>query len=133
MVLQSLALLCCLVRSVGAFSAENSNDIVNASRKSMAEYYDDDVMAAADGHDQALEWEYTRHWKKTSNQLRLVMPRSIAVSFTVKGWLASGIKVDSLLIDVKNSRGLGDGVKPYKGVKYLTVSKKGVERRIQGN
>jgi hypothetical protein len=58
------------------------------------------------------------------------MPRSISVSFSVKGWLASGIKVESLLIDTKRSKGLGDGVKPYKGVKYLTVSRQGVERRI---
>ena len=115
---------------VGAFSAENSNDIVNASRKSMAEYYDDDVMAAADGHDQALNGS-TQGIGRKPQPAKVVMPRSIAVSFTVKGWLASGIKVDSLLIDVKKSRGLGDGVKPYKGVKYLTVSKKGIERRIQ--
>ena len=115
---------------VGAFSADNSNDIVNASRRSMAEYYDDDVMAAADGHDQALDGS-TQGIGRKPQPAKAVMPRSIAVSFTVKGWLASGIKVDSLLIDVKKSRGLGDGVKPYKGVKYLTISKKGVERRIQ--
>ena len=58
-----------------------------------------------------------------------LMPRSAAVSFSVKGWLASGIKVDSLNIDVRKSRGLGEGVKPVKGAKYLTVSKKGVETR----
>lgn len=58
-----------------------------------------------------------------------LMPSSAAVSFSVKGWLASGIRVDGLIIDVRKSRGLGEGVKPYKGVKYLTVSKKGVETR----
>lgn len=58
-----------------------------------------------------------------------LMPSSATVSFSVKGWLASGIKVDGLVIDTKKSRGLGEGVKPYKGVKYLTVSKKGVETR----
>lgn len=58
-----------------------------------------------------------------------LMPSSASVSFTVKGWLASGIKVDGLVIDLRKSRGLGEGVKPYKGVKYLTVSRRGVETR----
>lgn len=58
-----------------------------------------------------------------------LMPASATVSFSVKGWLASGIKVDGLVIDVRRSRGLGEGVKPYKGVKYLTVSRRGLEVR----
>ena len=58
-----------------------------------------------------------------------LMPTSASVSFSVKGWLASGVKVNSLMIDVRRSKGLGEGVKPYKGVKYLTVSRKGVETR----
>jgi hypothetical protein len=58
-----------------------------------------------------------------------LMPSAATVSFSVKGWLASGIKVESLTIDTRRSRGLGEGVKPYKGVKYLTVSRKGVEVR----
>lgn len=58
-----------------------------------------------------------------------LMPSSASVSFSVKGWLASGIKVDGLVVDVRKSRGLGEGVKPYKGVKYLTVSRKGIETR----
>ena len=62
-------------------------------------------------------------------QNKILMPSSASVSFTVKGWLASGLKVDSIMIDTRNSRGLGEGVKPYKGVKYLTVSKGGVEIR----
>ena len=66
---------------------------------------------------------------KKVEQNAALMPRSATVSFSVKGWLASGIKVESLSIDSRKSRGLGDGVKPYKGVKYLTVSRKGVEIR----
>lgn len=58
-----------------------------------------------------------------------LMPSSASVSFSVKGWLASGIKVDGLIVDTRKSRGLGEGVKPYKGVKYLTVSRKGIETR----
>ena len=58
-----------------------------------------------------------------------LMPSSANISFKVKGWLASGIKVDSLAINTKASRGLGAGVTPYKGVKYLTASRNGVEIR----
>lgn len=60
---------------------------------------------------------------------RDLMPSSATLSFSIKGWLASGLKVESLLLDNKKSRGLGAEVKPYKGVKYLTVSRKGVELR----
>lgn len=62
-------------------------------------------------------------------QNKILMPSSASVSFAVKGWLASGLKVESIMIDARKSRGLGEGVKPYKGVKYLTVSKGGVEIR----
>lgn len=62
-------------------------------------------------------------------QNKILMPSSAMVSFSVKGWLASGIKVESLTIDTRKSRGLGEGVKPYKGVKYLTVSDSGIEVR----
>ena len=58
-----------------------------------------------------------------------LMPSSACVSFSVKGWLASGVKVDTLIIDMRKSRGIGEGVKPYKGVKYVTISKRGVETR----
>ncbi|KAF2493199.1 clathrin adaptor, mu subunit [Lophium mytilinum] len=60
---------------------------------------------------------------------KVLMPSSATVSFSVKGWLASGIRVETLMVDVKRSKGLGAGVTPYKGVKYLTVSKRGVEAR----
>lgn len=58
-----------------------------------------------------------------------LMPTSATVSFSVRGWLPSGIRVESLNIDPRRSRGLGEGVRPYKGVKYLCVSRRGVERR----
>ena len=67
--------------------------------------------------------------KKGASKKHL-MPRTISTSFTVKGWLPSGIKVEALNVDTKRSKGLGDGVKPYKGVKYMTVSRRGVERRV---
>lgn len=74
------------------------------------------------------EKEEHRDLRKVQQNASL-MPSSASVSFSVKGWLASGIKVDGLIVDVRKSRGLGEGVKPYKGVKYLTVSRKGVETR----
>ena len=62
-------------------------------------------------------------------QNKILMPSSASASFSVRGWLASGIKVESLIVDSRKSRGLGENVKPYKGVKYLTVSRNGVELR----
>lgn len=62
-------------------------------------------------------------------QNKILMPSSASVSFSVKGWVPSGVKIESIVIDPKRSRGLGEGVKPYKGVKYLTISKGGVEIR----
>ncbi|KAJ9654812.1 hypothetical protein H2201_008937, partial [Coniosporium apollinis] len=59
----------------------------------------------------------------------LLMPSEATLSFRVKGWLASGIKVERLSVDTKASRGLGAGVQPYKGVKYLSVSDEGIEVR----
>ena len=67
--------------------------------------------------------------ERRAAQNKILMPSSASVSFAVKGWLASGIKVESILLDPRKSRGLGENVKPYKGVKYLTVSKGGVEIR----
>ena len=67
--------------------------------------------------------------RRRTQQNAPLMPSSASVSFSVKGWLASGIRVDGLVLDARKSRGLGEGVRPYKGVKYLTVSRKGVETR----
>ncbi|KAL2017847.1 hypothetical protein VTK56DRAFT_1592 [Thermocarpiscus australiensis] len=67
--------------------------------------------------------------ERRAAQNKILMPSSASASFAVKGWLASGIKVESILVDPRKSRGLGENVKPYKGVKYLTVSKGGVEIR----
>lgn len=104
---------------------------------SMAGYYEDDVIADQTVEVQAQVKSTTggsgsNGFKKpAAHASRSLMPRSVAVSFNVKGWLPSGIKVDALLVEVKKSKGLGDGVRPYKGVKYLTVSRRGVERRIE--
>ncbi|KAI5956720.1 hypothetical protein KGF54_000337 [Candida jiufengensis] len=47
-------------------------------------------------------------------------PLYIKLNFTYKGLVPSGNKVESLKIT--NAKGLGDNVKPYKGVKYITNS-----------
>ncbi|KAF2249232.1 hypothetical protein BU26DRAFT_427019 [Trematosphaeria pertusa] len=62
-------------------------------------------------------------------QNKVLMPSCATVSFSVKGWLPSGIKVESLTVDQKRSKGLGAGITPYKGVKYVCVSRNGVESR----
>ncbi|KAK0701493.1 Adaptor complexes medium subunit family-domain-containing protein [Apiosordaria backusii] len=67
--------------------------------------------------------------EKRQAQNKILMPSSALVSFAVKGWLPSGIKVESIIIDPRKSRGMVEHMKPYKGVKYLTVSKGGVEIR----
>jgi hypothetical protein len=66
---------------------------------------------------------------RRSAQNKMLMPSSASVSFSAKGWLPSGIRVESIVIDPRRSRGLSEAVKPYKGVKYLTISKGGVEIR----
>ncbi|KAK8052770.1 hypothetical protein PG996_012071 [Apiospora saccharicola] len=48
-------------------------------------------------------------------QNKILMPSSASISFSVKGWIPSGIKIEGIQVDTKRSRGLGEGVKPYKG------------------
>ncbi|EGS20013.1 complex subunit mu-like protein [Thermochaetoides thermophila DSM 1495] len=67
--------------------------------------------------------------QKQQQQNKILMPTSASLSFSVRGWLASGLRVESIVLDTRKSRGIGEGVKPYKGVKYLTLSKEGVEVR----
>lgn len=99
--------------------------------RTTAGYYNDDAVNASDSQTYTNGTKLARKGKlNKTDMVKKVTPRSIAVSFQVKGWLPSGIKVDSLMVDTKKSKGLGEGVKPYKGVKYLTMSRKGVERRL---
>lgn len=53
-------------------------------------------------------------------QQRPLTPLFYNVSFTYKGGLASGLKVDNL--KVISSKGMGESVKPYKGVRYITTT-----------
>lgn len=118
----------------GPFSTANAiEDELQASDigklNSMAGYYEDDAVANVTEHESTSNGSNAS--TKRAQASKALMPRSILVSFNVKGWLPSGIKVESLVVDVKKSKGLGDGVRPYKGVKYMTVSRQGVERRVE--
>lgn len=118
----------------GPFSTTVGGHSMDGNKtKTLSEYYDDESLGISDGYTSATTQANdasNNSGAKKSQASKALMPRSIAVSFNVKGWLPSGIRVESLMVDVKKSRGLGDGVKPYKGVKYLTVSRRGVERRV---
>lgn len=94
-------------------------------------YYEEDSAAAVEDElDMSNGVEAASKNGKGLQASKALMPKSAAISFSVKGWLPSGIKVDSLIVDLKKSKGLGEGVKPFKGVKYMTVSRQGIERRI---
>lgn len=123
---------------IGLFSDEDDDEATNGFRfdASSGEYNEfetyqgsasESTKATSSIRDSRQQQEQ-RDVKKVE-QNKALMPRSASVSFSVKGWLASGIRVDGLVVDKAKSRGLGEGVKPYKGVKYLTVSRKGVETR----
>ncbi|RMD41011.1 hypothetical protein DV735_g4114, partial [Chaetothyriales sp. CBS 134920] len=88
------------------------------------------VVMGMPGHEGAADDTITNNVAGTVAAGDVDKRALISVSFAVKGWLASGIRVDSLMVDTKKSRGLGEGVRPYKGVKYLSVSRQGVERRV---
>jgi AP-3 complex subunit mu len=98
--------------------------------------YNDDQMSSYQVVSEASNNNSTRERSgdkdvnaKRAKLNKVLMPSCATVSFSVKGWLPSGIKVESLNVDQKKSRGLGGGVTPYKGVKYLCVSRQGVESR----
>ena len=114
---------------------EDASEGFNDSQTSLmtATYdYNDDASAtyqhasAASQPNRSSNSEVDMKRKKAN---KILMPSAATLSFSVKGWLPSGIKVESLNVDAKKSRGLGGGVTPYKGVKYLCVSRKGVECR----
>lgn len=88
--------------------------------------YKEDEPRDVNGGEAAARTKEKEKNKKISKKMQMAMPRCALVSFSVKGWLASGVKVESLKI--VGGKGLGEGVKPYKGVKYLTKAA-GVEVR----
>lgn len=117
---------------VGANEEDESVGYDDAVSLSTATYnYDDDAPSSyqAAPTTTAPQRNDGQADEKRRKANKILMPSAATVSFSVKGWLPSGIKVESLNVDQKKSRGLGGGVTPYKGVKYLCVSRKGVECR----
>lgn len=114
---------------VGQPTGEDEDNPMTSSDYNFDEPYQaEPAVAKLDKAAGQQELDEDRDAKKMA-QNKILMPSSASVSFTVKGWLSSGIKIESILLNTRKSRGLGEGVKPYKGVKYLTVSKGGVELR----
>lgn len=112
--------------------AEEASGVLNgATTASTYDYTDDEpYQSGRSSSPAAAAQSATREGGKAQHdKFKELMPTSAALSFSVKGWLPSGLKVESLLVDAKKSRGLGPEVKPYKGVKYLAVSREGVEVR----
>jgi AP-3 complex subunit mu len=129
------AVLRCTVQGPPAEEDEEedeSNGIMNGMTTSTYDY-DDNATTSYQTHSAANRTRSNGAAATSSrgkaDKNRELMPTAAMLSFSVKGWLASGLKVESLLVDSKKSKGLGPEVKPYKGVKYLTVSKDGVEVR----
>lgn len=126
-------------------ASEDGNDEAEAadgasapfSRGNAYEYtFDDEERTSSyqslqEGQDETREREKRQEERdaRRAKNNKVFMPSCATVSFSVKGWLPSGIKVDSLSVDAKRSTGLGAGVQPYKGVKYVGVSRRGVECR----
>lgn len=108
--------------------ADVSSGVINGMSATTYDYDEDTGGAYQSAEDKPSRTESSPKERNVKRNQDL-MPTSVTLSFGVKGWLASGLKVESLLIDTKKSRGLGPEVKPYKGVKYLTVSRQGVELR----
>ncbi|KAL8879166.1 MAG: hypothetical protein Q9198_003173 [Flavoplaca austrocitrina] len=120
---------------VGPVDDEDTDGLVNGFHSgSTYGAYDEQQDAYQASAQEPIKIPKTRDKQDAQDQKKVqlnapLMPSSASLSFSVKGWLASGIKVDGLMLDNRKSRGLGEGVKPYKGVKYLTVSRNGIETR----
>ncbi|GAB7351620.1 hypothetical protein MBLNU459_g2234t2 [Dothideomycetes sp. NU459] len=115
---------------------DNALGVTNGLKADTYDYEDENVggayqsaSAAAAKGASAEERDGGARDARRARQNAMLMPSSATLGFSVKGWLASGLRVDSLTIDTKRSKGLGEGVRPYKGVKYLTVSRGGIEVR----
>ncbi|KAK4504203.1 hypothetical protein PRZ48_005119 [Zasmidium cellare] len=122
------AVLRCTVQ--GILSDEDADMGVTNGMTATTYDYDDDAPGTYQSEKTASSTVATNGTSsRKADKNKDLMPTSATLSFGMKGWLASGLKVESLLVDTKKSRGLGAEIRPYKGVKYLTVSRQGVEIR----
>lgn len=125
------AVLRCSVAGAVEEEENGALGVTNGLKSETYDYEEEEAGAtyqSGSGAKVAEEKDVARDARRV-RQNAMLMPSSATLGFSVKGWLASGLKVDSLTIDTKRSKGLGEGVKPYKGVKYLTVSRDGIEVR----
>ncbi|QIW94866.1 hypothetical protein AMS68_000384 [Peltaster fructicola] len=122
----SATLRCTLQGPLSDEDDAGNGTVLNSMTSTQYEYDEDESYqtSAQDVKSPVTEPQIPR-----AERYRMLMPTAALLSFSTKGWLASGLKVESLLLDHKSSRGVGADVKPYKGVKYLTVSRDGVEAR----
>lgn len=129
------AVLRCQIAGSGADAdADVDDDVGPQPRRGEFDYDDDDERAGEEHEDGRAEaaaaaGRQEARSRRRRQQTARLMPRSACLSFSVKGWLASGLRVESLAVNAAASKGLGAGVTPYKGVKYHTVSRRGVEVR----
>ncbi len=129
------AVLRCTVQGPLSDDDEDTSGVLNGMTATTYDYDEDNgssTYQTQDGGEEQATANGTGSAARSvdkAERKRELMPTSATLSFSVKGSLASGLKVESLLVDTKKSRGLGAELKPYKGVKYLTVSRKGVEVR----
>lgn len=65
-----------------------------------------------------LGWNATLRGALQSDDEQIHFPNYLTMNYTLTGQVPSGTKIDSLRI--VSTRGLGEGVKPYKGVRYTT-------------
>jgi len=123
------SLLCTVVGPMTEEDVDSDPTGFGFNTSGRVEYSYDEPYQASEPKAKADETTAEEKDERRTTQNKALMPSSASVSFAVKGWTASGIKVESIVIDPRRSRGLGETVKPYKGVKYLTISKGGVEVR----
>lgn len=128
------AVLRCTVQGPLSEDDDTGGGILNGMTATTYDYTDDEPSAYQSQQEQGAPASSATNGTHGADEKRLertreLMPTSATLSFSIKGWLASGLKVESLLVDTKKSRGLGPEVKPYKGVKYLTASRDGIEVR----
>ncbi|KAK4556592.1 hypothetical protein LTR86_006163 [Recurvomyces mirabilis] len=124
------AVLRCAIQGPASEGGDDAAAVLNGLTATTYDYTDDEPTGPYQPETGSTN-RSTKQAKRLADtdRNRELMPTSATLSFGVKGWLASGLKVESLLLDTNKSRGLGADVKPYKGVKYLTVSRQGMEVR----
>lgn len=126
------AVLRCAVQGIDVDrSPDEARNVPNGMTTSTYDYDEDQpaLQQTSKDHSRAITEKSIEKEKKQSELYKTLMPSYVTISFDVKGWLASGLRVESLQVDAQKSKGMSAELRPYKGVKYLTVSRDGIEAR----